>query len=72
MLTSLYALGVQAWPGAVVKEIGDGAVTIQTAWGVDATLKATSVINALDGQPNTSLLDEIDAAAFESEGRVLA
>ena len=60
MLTSLYSLGVQAWPGSTIKEIGDGCVTIETSWGVDAELKATSVINALDGMPNKALLDEID------------
>lgn len=59
MTSALYALGVKAFPGSTIKEIGDGEVTIESDLGVDYVLAADSIINAADLLPNTSLLDGI-------------
>ena len=62
MLTSLYSLGVRAWPGAAIKSINDGSITIQTGYGVDAEIACDSIVNAADPLPNKGLLDEISTA----------
>lgn len=62
MLTSLYSLGVRAWPSATLKSINDGSITIETGAGVDAEIACDSIINAADALPNTALLDEITVA----------
>jgi thioredoxin reductase len=57
MTTTLYSLGVKAYPNSTIKEIGDGKVTISDAGGWDTVLTADSIINAADLQPNKALLD---------------
>jgi thioredoxin reductase len=59
MTTSLYALGVKAFPGSTIKEIGDGQITISSNVGVEYVIPADSIINAADLVPNKSLLDGI-------------
>lgn len=59
MTTALYSLGVKAYPGSKIKEIGDGQITITTDYGCDTVIAADSIINAADLQPNKSLLDGI-------------
>jgi len=59
MTTALYSLGVKAYPGSTIKEIGDGKVTIKTDTGVEIVLPADSIVNAADLKPNKSLLDGI-------------
>ena len=62
MLTSLYSLGVRAWPGAEITAIGDDGVTIKTGFGVDADLPCDAIVNAADPLPNKGLLDEVSVA----------
>ena len=59
MTTALYSLGVKAYPGATIKEIGDGKITISSDLGVEYVIEADSIINAADLKPNKSLLDGI-------------
>ena len=59
MTTALYGLGVKAYPSAVIKEIGDGEITITINDEWDKVLKADSIINAADLLPNQALLDGI-------------
>lgn len=59
MTTALYALGVKAYPGATIKEIGDGKITIASDYGVETVIPADSIINAADLLPNKSLLEGI-------------
>lgn len=62
MLTSLYSLGVRAWPSSTLLSINDGSITIETEAGVEAEISCDSIINAADALPNKALLDEIDVA----------
>lgn len=59
MTTALYSLGVKAYPGSTIKEIGDGQITIATDAGFETVISADSIINAADLLPNKSLLDGI-------------
>jgi 2,4-dienoyl-CoA reductase-like NADH-dependent reductase (Old Yellow Enzyme family)/thioredoxin reductase len=59
MTTTLYSLGVKAYPGSTIKEIGDGQVTISSNIGVEYVIPADSIVNAADLLPNKSLLDGI-------------
>lgn len=59
MTTALYSLGVKAYPGSTIKEIGDGKITISSDIGVEYVIEADSIINAADLKPNKSLLDGI-------------
>ena len=59
MTTALYSLGVKAYPGSWIKEIGNGQITIASDIGVEYVIEADSIINAADLQPNKSLLDGI-------------
>lgn len=59
MTTALYSLGVKAFPESIIKEIGDGQVTIATGSGVEMDIEADSIINAADLLPNKSLLEKI-------------
>jgi 2,4-dienoyl-CoA reductase-like NADH-dependent reductase (Old Yellow Enzyme family)/thioredoxin reductase len=57
MTTSLYSLGVKAYPSSTIREIGDGKVTITSDGGWETVIAADSIINAADLLPNKSLLD---------------
>ncbi len=59
MTTSLYSLGVKAYPSSHIKEIGDGKVTISSDGGWDTIIAADSIINAADLLPNKSLLNGV-------------
>jgi thioredoxin reductase len=59
MTTALYSLGVKAYPGSTIKEIGDGQITIASDGGWETVIAADSIINAADLLPNKSLLDGI-------------
>lgn len=59
MTTSLYSLGVKAYPSSKIKEIGDGQVTISSDGGWDTVIPADSIINAADLKPNKALLDGV-------------
>lgn len=59
MTTALYSLGVKAYPGSTIKEIGDGQITIASDFGVETIIAADSIINAADLLPNKSLLDGV-------------
>ncbi|MEL1134518.1 FAD-dependent oxidoreductase [Desulfitobacterium sp. THU1] len=59
MTSALYSLGVKAYPGSTIKEIGDGKITIKTDYGVEMVIPADSIINAADLLPNKSLLNGI-------------
>ncbi len=59
MTTALYALGVNAWPEATIKNVEDGKVIVTTEAGVDMELKCDAIVNAADMLPNTALLDGI-------------
>ena len=57
MTTALYALGVNAWPEASIKDVKNGRVVVTTEAGVDMELPCDAIINAQDMLPNTALLD---------------
>lgn len=59
MTTALYSLGVKAWPGSTIKNVGSGEITIATDYGVEIKLAADAIINAADLKPNKSLLDGV-------------
>jgi 2,4-dienoyl-CoA reductase-like NADH-dependent reductase (Old Yellow Enzyme family)/thioredoxin reductase len=59
MTSALYALGVKAYPGSTIKEIGDGQITISSNVGVEYVIPADAIINAADLVPNKSLLDGV-------------
>ncbi|MAT41916.1 MAG: NADH:flavin oxidoreductase [Anaerolineaceae bacterium] len=59
MTSTLYSLGVKAYPSSKIKEIGDGQITIKSDGGWDTVIPADSIINAADLLPNKSLLESI-------------
>ena len=62
MTSALYALGVNAWPQASIKEVKDGKAIIVTETGTETALPCTSIVNAADMLVNTELLDGISVA----------
>jgi hypothetical protein len=63
MTSSLYTLGLKAYPESSIKSVGDGVVTITSkVKNVDIDIPASSIINASDLLPNKSLLDGISVA----------
>ncbi|MCR5088053.1 MAG: FAD-dependent oxidoreductase [Oscillospiraceae bacterium] len=59
MTTALYALGVNSWPEASIKEAKDGKAVITTETGLDMELPCDAIVNAKDMLSDTSLLDGI-------------
>jgi 2,4-dienoyl-CoA reductase-like NADH-dependent reductase (Old Yellow Enzyme family)/thioredoxin reductase len=59
MTTALYSLGTKAWPGASIKEVGNGTVTITTDAGTEVVLPANAIVNAADLLPNDELIEGI-------------
>lgn len=68
MTTALYSLGVQVWPQASIKEIGNSKATITTETGVDMAIPCDAVINAADLLPNTALLEGITVSETYAVG----
>lgn len=62
MTTALYSLGVKVYPGASIKQIGDGQVTIATEVGTNVTIDCDAVIDGAEMEPNTALLDGISVS----------
>jgi 2,4-dienoyl-CoA reductase-like NADH-dependent reductase (Old Yellow Enzyme family)/thioredoxin reductase len=63
MTSSLYTLGLKAWPESSIKSVGDGQITITSKIkNVDINIPADAIINAADVLPNKSLLDEVSVA----------
>jgi thioredoxin reductase len=62
MTTALYALGVNSWPEASIKEVKDGKAIITTEVGLDMEIPCDAIVNAADMLPNTALLDGISVA----------
>jgi 2,4-dienoyl-CoA reductase-like NADH-dependent reductase (Old Yellow Enzyme family)/thioredoxin reductase len=62
MTTALYSLGLRAWPGSSIKEVGDGQITIATDYGTNVVIPCDSIVNAVDLLPNKSLLDGVSVA----------
>ena len=48
MTTALYSLGVKVYPGASIKQIGDGQVTIATEVGTNVTIDCDAVIDGAE------------------------
>jgi 2,4-dienoyl-CoA reductase-like NADH-dependent reductase (Old Yellow Enzyme family)/thioredoxin reductase len=59
MTTTLYSLGVKAYPGSTIRKIGNGQITIATDAEFETVIAADSIINAADLLPNKSLLDGV-------------
>ncbi|MDR1726518.1 MAG: FAD-dependent oxidoreductase [Acidobacteriota bacterium] len=59
MTTALYTLGVKAWPGARIKSLGTGRITIATEYGTEVEIPCDAIVNAGDLLPNRSLLEGI-------------
>lgn len=68
MTTALYALGLQVWPGASIKEAGDGTITVTTEVGTEVVVPCDAIVNAADMLPNASLLDGISVAETYAVG----
>ncbi len=49
------ALGTRFWPQAEVVSVNDGSVTVKTDTGTEVELPCGTLIEALDGLPNTDL-----------------
>lgn len=62
MTTALYSLGVKVYPGASIKQIGDGQITIATEVGTNVTIDCDAVIDGAEMEPNTALLDGISVS----------
>lgn len=56
---AFYAIGGRVLSMSTLDEIGDGEVKVTNATGVQLTIKADAVINAIDMAPNTSLADDL-------------
>ena len=56
---AFYAIGGRVLSMSTLDEIGDGEVKVTNAAGVQLTIKADAVINAIDMAPNTSLADDL-------------
>ncbi len=68
MTTALYSLGLQVWPSASIKQVGDGQITVATEVGTEVTVACDTIVNAADMLPNTSLLDGISASETYAVG----
>ena len=53
----LYARGTRVWPGAKISSVGNGEIVISGETGADATIPCDTIIEAMDMQPNTALID---------------
>jgi thioredoxin reductase len=63
MTSSLYTLGLKAYPESSIKSVGDGVVTITSKIkNVDIDVPADAIINASDLVSNKSLLDGLSVA----------
>lgn len=60
----LKALGVRVWPEASISKVEDGAITILTDSGVEVDIPCDSVIEALDMEPDASLIDNISIESY--------
>ena len=56
---AFYAVGGRVLSMSTLDEVGDGEVKITNSAGVQLTLKADAVVNAVDMVPNTTLADEL-------------
>lgn len=56
---AFYAVGGRVLAMSTLDEIGDGEVKVTNAAGVQLSIKADAVINAIDMAPNTALADEL-------------
>lgn len=68
MTTALYSLGLQVWPSASIKQVGDGQITVATEVGTEVTVACDTIVNAADMLPNTSLLDGISVSETYTVG----
>lgn len=57
--TAIFARGTRVWPKAKIVSVGDGEITILNETGVDMVFKCDTIIEAMDMQPNKSILDEV-------------
>ena len=62
VLPMIYARGTKVFSSASVKEVGDGTITIAANSGADFVIPCDTIIEALDEQADTSLIDGIDNA----------
>ncbi|OUO92518.1 tat (twin-arginine translocation) pathway signal sequence [Gordonibacter sp. An230] len=58
------ALGTRFWPQAEVVSVNDGSVTIKTDTGAETELACGTLIEALDGLPNTDLAQELSMDVY--------
>ena len=68
MTTALYALGLQVWPGASIKEVGDGQITVATEVGTETVVPCDAIVNAADMLPNTALVDGLSGVETYAVG----
>jgi hypothetical protein len=62
MTTTLYSLGMKAWPGSTIKSADAGKVTISTDYGVEIELLADAIVVGAELKPNKSLIEGISVA----------
>lgn len=58
------ALGTRFWPEATISSIGDGTITVTSDSGVEVELACGTVIEALDGLPNTDLAQGLSMEVY--------
>jgi 2,4-dienoyl-CoA reductase-like NADH-dependent reductase (Old Yellow Enzyme family)/thioredoxin reductase len=62
MTTTLYSLGMKAWPGSTIKSAADGKVVIATDYGVEIELLADALIVGAELKPDKSLIEGLSVA----------
>ena len=58
-LPAMKALGVRLWPEAEIVSAGDGQAVVRSSAGVNVAVPCTSIVEAMDMLPDTSLVDAL-------------
>lgn len=68
VLPMLYARGTRVWPSAKISSVGNGEIVISGETGANATISCDTIIEAMDMQPNTALLDGLSGVETYAVG----
>ena len=62
MTTALYALGLNVYPSASIKEAREGEIVVATETGTEVTVACDAIVNGADMLPDSSLKDATSVA----------
>ncbi|MFR4999585.1 MAG: FAD-dependent oxidoreductase [Slackia sp.] len=62
MTTALYALGLNVYPSASIKEAREGEIVVTTETGTEVTVACDAIVNGADMLPDSSLKDATSVA----------